>query len=62
MALLHGSCGNSAFWLGDVFPLAARYRAQQTGTLVKYRRGLPPGPEADGVDALLRQLEDGQWP
>lgn len=43
-------------------PLAARYRAQQTGKLVKYRRGLPPGPEADGVDALLRQLEDGQWP
>jgi len=26
VVLLHGSCGNSAFWLGDIFPLAARFR------------------------------------
>lgn len=26
VVLLHGSCANSAFWLGDIFPLAARFR------------------------------------
>ncbi len=26
VVLLHGSCGNSAFWLGDIFPLAERFR------------------------------------
>ncbi len=26
VVLLHGSCGNSAFWLGDIFPLATRFR------------------------------------
>ena len=26
VVLLHGSCANTAFWLGDVFPLAAHFR------------------------------------
>jgi len=26
VVLLHGACGNSAFWLGDIFPLARDYR------------------------------------
>ena len=26
VVLLHGSCGNGAFWLGDIFRLASRYR------------------------------------
>ena len=33
------------------------YCAQQNVKLKKYRRGLPPGPEADGVDALIQELE-----
>ncbi|MDY4880228.1 MAG: class I SAM-dependent methyltransferase, partial [Gemmiger sp.] len=32
-------------------PGAGIYRAQQLGKLKKYRLGLAPGPEADGVDA-----------
>lgn len=43
-------------------PGAADYRAQQCGKLKKYRRGLPPGPEADAVDQLIQQMEADQWP
>ena len=34
------------------------YCAQQNVKLKKYRRGLPPGPEAEAVDELIRCLED----
>ena len=30
--------------------------------LKKYRLGLAPGPQADGVDALIQEMEDGLWP
>lgn len=43
-------------------PGAEEYRAQQAGKLKKYRRGLPDGPEADGVDALIVEVEAGKWP
>lgn len=43
-------------------PGAEEYRAQQAGKLKKYRRGLPDGPEADGVDALIAEVEAGKWP
>lgn len=43
-------------------PGADEYRAQQMGKLKKYRRGLPDGPEAAGVDALLKEMEAGRWP
>lgn len=43
-------------------PGAAEYRAAQAAKLQKYRRGLPPGPEAAGVDALLNELEGTRWP
>lgn len=43
-------------------PGAETYRTQQCGKLKKYRLGLPSGAEADGVDELIRQLEEGQWP
>ena len=43
-------------------PGAEEYRAQQAGKLKKYRRGLPVGPEADGVDALIAEVEAGKWP
>ena len=43
-------------------PGAGDYRAQQCGKLKKYRRGLPDGDEAAAVDALIAQLEAGQWP
>ncbi len=38
-------------------PGFAAYCAQQNGKLKKYRRGLPPGAEADAVDALIQELE-----
>lgn len=38
-------------------PGVAAYCAQQNGKLKKYRRGLPPGAEADAVDALIQELE-----
>ena len=38
------------------------YRAQQCVKLKKYRLGLPPGAEADGVDALVHRLEAEEWP
>ena len=34
------------------------YCAQQNAKLKKYRRGLPPGPEARAVDELIRQLDE----
>ena len=34
------------------------YCAQQNVKLKKYRRGLPPGPEAEAVDELIRCLGD----
>ena len=37
-------------------PAFAEYLAQQTPKVEKYRRGLPPGPEAAAVDALLQKL------
>ena len=43
-------------------PGAEVYRTQQMGKLRKYRRGLPDGPEAAGVDALLADMEAGRWP
>lgn len=43
-------------------PGAEEYRAQQAGKLKKYRRGLPDGPEADGVNALIAEVEAGKWP
>ena len=43
-------------------PGAGIYRAQQLGKLKKYRLGLAPGPEADGVDALIREMEEYKWP
>lgn len=43
-------------------PGAGIYRAQQLGKLKKYRLGLAPGPEADGVDALIREMEEDKWP
>ena len=43
-------------------PGAEEYRAQQAGKLKKYRRGLPDGSEADGVDALIAEVEAGKWP
>ena len=39
-------------------PGFAAYCAQQNAKLKKYRRGLPPGPEADAVDALVLELEE----
>ena len=39
-------------------PGAGDYLAEQHFKLQKYRRGLPAGPEADAVDALLQQMED----
>ena len=38
-------------------PGFAAYCAQQNGKLKKCRRGLPPGAEADAVDALIQELE-----
>ena len=38
------------------------YREQQLVKLKKYRLGLAPGPQADGVDALIQEMEDGLWP
>ena len=38
-------------------PGFAAYCAQQNGKLKKYRRGLPPGAEADAVDAWIQELE-----
>lgn len=43
-------------------PGAGIYRAQQLGKLKKYRLGLAPGPEADGVDALILEMEEDKWP
>lgn len=43
-------------------PDAGRYRAEQLGKLKKYRLGLTAGPEADGVDALIREMEEDKWP
>ena len=43
-------------------PGADTYRAQQYAKLKKYRLGLAPGVEADGVDALLQRLEAEEWP
>ena len=43
-------------------PGAGIYRAQQLGKLKKYRLCLAPGPEADGVDALIREMEEDKWP
>ena len=40
-------------------PGFAGYLAQQTPKVEKYRRGLPPGPEAEAVDALLQKLKEG---
>ena len=37
-------------------PGFAGYLAQQRPKVEKYRRGLPPGPEAEAVDALLWKL------
>lgn len=37
-------------------PGAGAYLAGQSAKLEKYRRGLPPGAEADGVDALMKEL------
>ena len=39
-------------------PGAGDYLTEQRFKLQKYRRGLPAGPEADAVDALLQQMED----
>ena len=36
--------------------------AKSCGQTGKYRLGLEPGPQADGVDALIQQMEDGLWP
>lgn len=38
-------------------PQFAAYRAQQCAKIRKYRRGLPPGADADAVDRLIEQLE-----
>lgn len=38
-------------------PGGREYLAQQLQKLHKYRRGLPPGPEQQGVDALLKALQ-----
>ena len=43
-------------------PEAQAYREQQLVKLKKYRLGLTPGPQADGVDALIQEMEDGLWP
>ena len=43
-------------------PEAQAYREQQLFKLKKYRLGLAPGPQADGVDALIQEMEDGLWP
>lgn len=43
-------------------PEAQAYREQQMVKLKKYRLGLAPGPQADGVDALIQEMEDGLWP
>lgn len=43
-------------------PEAQAYREQQLVKLKKYRLGLAPGPQADGVDALIQEMEDGLWP
>lgn len=43
-------------------PGAALYRAAQCEKLKKYRRGLPPGAQADGVDKVIQELEAGLWP
>lgn len=45
-------CGKAEGQLGF-----AAYCAQQNGKLKKYHRGLPPGAEADAVDALIQELE-----
>ena len=42
-------------------PEAQAYREQQLVKLKKYRLGLAPGPQADGVDALIQEMEDGLW-
>ncbi len=41
-------------------PGAAEYLAGQLVKIRKYRRGLQPGPLADGVDTLIRDLEEKQ--
>lgn len=44
-------------------PGAAEYRAWQCWKMKKYRRGLAPGPEAEALDRLIRQMEDDTlWP
>ena len=43
-------------------PEAQAYREQQLVKPKKYRLGLAPGPQADGVDALIQEMENGLWP
>lgn len=39
-------------------PGADAYREKQLEKIVKYRKGLQPGPQADGVDALIEKLKE----
>ena len=60
--LLHGSCGNSAFWLGDIFPLAERYHVisadiiGEAGNSDENRFDLETGAYAEWIKELLDAL------
>jgi pimeloyl-ACP methyl ester carboxylesterase len=56
VVLLHGSCGNSAFWLGDLFPLAERFPGSHRWTS-SARRAQRRKPLDFESDAYVRWLE-----
>lgn len=62
LLLLHGSCGNSAFWLGDIFPLAERYHVisadivGEAGNSDENRFNLESGAYAEWIKELLDAL------
>jgi pimeloyl-ACP methyl ester carboxylesterase len=62
VVLLHGSCGNCAFWLGDLFPLAERFRVfsvdivGEAGNSDENRLDLDSDAYADWLKAVLEAL------
>ena len=56
VVLLHGSCGNSAFWLGDVFQLADRFRVLAVDIIGEAGLSDEQRPNLES-DAYVRWLE-----
>ncbi len=56
VVLLHGSCGNSAFWLGDVLQLAARFRVLAVDIVGEAGLSDEQRPDLES-DAYVRWLE-----